>query len=269
MSQITTLTNYDANANAFDYYRQPNPIIVEILKKAFTENEFPILSIGCGTGQYENILSKNISMMGLDKSMGMMEKAKQRIQHVALGDMTSLPFVSHSFSGAYFMQSLHHVGANVDIHKSDRDFARKRALKEAIRVVDRGPIFIVQRDPAQNQAVWFWKYFPRALEVKMMIQPKISLLVEWLNRFGLDQVTAEAIHDPMIRGFYNPSAPLDPGFRRSFSEFSYLSEEDVQMGVRKLQVAINDGSVLEDIAMSKLRFTELGGTVFVVSGTII
>lgn len=202
MPQTTTLTNYDANAAAFDQFRQPNPVIAEKLLTAFSKNKGPILSIGCGTGQYEFILSEKIPILGLDRSIGMIGKAKDRIQNVLLGDMTSLPFAKHQFSGAYFMQSLHHVGANLTIRKNERDLARKTALKEAIRVVHQGPIFIVQRDPSQNKAVWFWKYFPRALEVKLKIQPKIEMYVEWFEGFGLKDVTAEAIHDPMIQGFF-------------------------------------------------------------------
>jgi hypothetical protein len=205
-------------------------------------------------------------VVGIDKSIGMIDKAKERIPNVSLSDMSALPFARGSFSGAYFMQSLHHMGANLSISTEQRNAARRNVLREAIGVVSRGPIFIVQRDPSQNRAVWFWKYFPKAVETKMIIQPKISILVEWLKSFGLKNVRATPIHDPMICNFYEPEAPLDPGFRRSFSEFSYLSEDERQVGVEKLKRAINDGNVWEDIAKCKLRFTEIGGTVFVVSG---
>ena len=266
MRQTKTLTNYDANAWDFDRFRQPNPYIAQKLIDAFSTNEGPILSIGCGTGQYEAILSRKFSIVGMDRSTGMIGKAKERISNVILGDMTFLPFAKNSFSGAYFMQSLHHVGANLSIGMEQRNESRKKVLKETISAINRGPLFIVQRDPSQNQAVWFWKFFPRALEIKMMIQPKIEMLAEWLENLGLENVTAEAVHDPMIRGFYDPKAPLDPGFRRSFSDFSYLSEDDIQIGLQKLLSANNDGSVMDDIEACKLRFSEIGGTVFVVSG---
>ena len=266
MQHLHTLTNYDVIALVYDRFRLPNLIIAEYLSKAFCKTEGPVLSIGCGTGQYEAILSEKIEIIGLDKSQEMVSKAKERILNVTRGDMTGLPYVNSSFSGAYFMQSLHHVGANLSISTQERSSARQRALKEAIRVVHKGPIFIVQRDPSQNQAVWFWKFFPRALEIKLMIQPKVEILAEWLDDFGLENVTAKPIHDTMIRGFYDPEAPLDPGFRRSFSEFSYLSEQDVREGVEKLKLAIHDGSVIEDIRKCKLRFSEIGGSVFIISG---
>lgn len=266
MLQTKTLTNYDANARDFDRFRQPNSTIAKKLIDAFSVSEGPILSVGCGTGQYEAILSRKLAIVGMDRSNGMIGKAKERISNVILGDMTCLPFAKKSFSGVYFMQSLHHVGANLGINPEQRNDVRKSVLKEILGVLNQGPLFIVQRDPSQNQAVWFWKYFPRAVEIKMMIQPKIEMLVEWLENMGLENVTAEPIHDPMIQGFYDPKAPLDAGFRRSFSEFSYLSEDDIQIGLRKLISANDDGSVMDDIEACKLRFSEIGGTVFVISG---
>ena len=266
MSQTNTLTDYDSNATDFDQFRQPSPIIAQILDEAFPTDQGPILSIGCGTGQYEAILSKKRRVLGLDRSAGMIAKAKERISEAVFGDMISLPFARRSFAGVCFMQSLHHMGANLYLSAEQRNTARQRVLKEAVEVVKQGPIFIIQRDPSQNRAVWFWKYFPKAVETKMIIQPKIATLVAWLENLGLANVTAKPIHDPMIRGFYKPEAPLDPRFRRSFSEFSYLSNDEMQAGVNKLKRAIQDGRVKDDITNCKLRFTEIGGTVFVVSG---
>jgi ubiquinone/menaquinone biosynthesis C-methylase UbiE len=267
MRKTTTLTNYDVNAADFDYFRQPNSRIAERLSNSFALKDGTILSLGCGTGMYEAIFSETRTIVGIDRSGGMINRAKERIENLVQGDMLFLPFTDRSFSGAYFMQSLHHVGANLEISPLERDAARKQALKEVIRVIDYGAtIFIVQRDPSQNQAVWFWKYFPRALEAKLVIQPKIKIIMAWLENLGLQNVTSEPINDPMNRRFYDPSAPLDPGFRRSHSDFSYLSEQDVQDGIERLQTAIANGSVLDDIETCKLRFAEIGGTVFVVSG---
>ena len=266
MPDTHTLTNYDANAVDFDWFRQPSPVIVKILQDAFEGVDGSILSIGCGTGQYEAILTQKFRIVGLDKSQGMIAKAKKRFPNVIHADMTVMPLAAGSFSGAYFMQSLHHVGANLTLNTEQRSAARVKALQEAIRVVHQGKIFIVQRDPSQNRAVWFWKYFPEAVETKMMIQPKITSLVRWLKELGLDNVRAKPIQDPMIRDFYDPGAPLDPGFRRSFSDFSYLTEKQMRAGVESLKIAIQDGSVQDEIARCKLRFSEIGGTVFVVSG---
>ena len=266
MVQTRTLTDYDSNAQSFDQFRQPSSIILEKLTKKFFGIDNPILSIGCGTGQYESNLSQTYSVFGFDRSNGMLDLAKERVQNVIQGDMVNLPFGCSKFDGVYFMQSLHHVGANINISMEKREDFRKKALAEAVRVLDRGQVIVVQRDPSQNQAVWFWKFFPKALEVKLTIQTGIRVIMEWLKSLDLENVNAEAIHDPMIRSFCEPDAPLDPGFRRSFSEFSYLSKGEIQIGLRRLKLAINDGSVINDIERCKLRFDEIGGTVFMISG---
>ena len=127
MSKTTTLTNYDVNAADFDHFRQPNPQIAEKLSNTFSLSDGPILSLGCGTGMYETILSEKHTIMGLDRSRGMLIRAGERIQTVLQGDMVHLPFADRSFSGAYFMQSLHHVGANLEISNVNRETARRQA----------------------------------------------------------------------------------------------------------------------------------------------
>jgi len=262
-----TLTDYDRNASSYDQFRRPSPIILSSLEAHFSGvSAAPVLSIGCGTGRMEMALSEHISVLGLDRSHGMLNQAQGRIEHLAQGDMTRMPFEDSSFSGAYFMQSLHHVGANLSIRSEERDKARRKAISEATRVVSHGSIILIQRDPSQNQTVWFWKYFPKALETKLQIQPKITTLVEWFVGAGLSDVQAAPINDPMAKRFFEPDSPLDPIFRRSFSEFSYLSDEDVDQGVEKLKESIQNGFVIQEIENCKQQFKKIGGTVFLIHG---
>lgn len=259
-----TLTDYDTNSNHYDQFRRPNTIIIRELNKYFSGAQGPILSVGCGTGRNEQELSKNHHLVGLDRSTGMLHQARGRLLDLGQADMTKMPFENDSFAGVYFMQSLHHVGANLSIRHQMRAQARKQALAEAVRVLKSGPLVIIQRDPSQNQAVWFWKYFPKALETKLLIQPRVSTLVEWLKSIGLSNITATPINDPMARNFYEPESPLDPTFRRSFSDFSYLSEADLEQGIQRLQESIENGSVHKEIETCKLRFKKIGGTVFMI-----
>jgi hypothetical protein len=196
----------------------------------------------------------------------MLTQAGNRIEYLIQGDMVALPFKNEAFLGLYFMQSFHHVGANLEISPETRDNIRKQVLKEAIRILHYGSLVIIQRDPIQNQAVWFWKYFPQALDTKMKIQPKVADLVHWLQDLGLSNVNAIPIDDPMALNFYEPTSPLDPKFRRSFSEFSYITEGETIRGIARLRNAIKDGSVHDMIAQCKGDFRKIGGTVFIISG---
>ncbi len=265
MGKIDTKTDYDSSATDFDKFRMPSPRILDKLRQTFAPVDGLILSIGCGTGQYEYNLSKNKIIVGLDKSKGMIKIAQKRIDNCVLGNMLELPFADNSFKGVYFMQSFHHMGANFSISQNERIAARKKVLSEAFRILKGGHLLIIQRDPSQNQAIWFWKYFPKALEKKLIIQPKISTLVEWLSDIGLQNIEAIPVYDPMIEGFYDPQGPLQKGFRRSFSEFSYLSESEMRKGVQDLKDAVEKGIVEKEILACREKFKEIGGTVFIVS----
>jgi len=266
LDKTRTLTNYDGQAAQYDQYRRPSPLLLEHLKSSFHGAEKPILSFGCGTGRMECELAKQFSIIGSDLSIGMLKQACERLDDLVQGDMTRMPYKDGSASGMYFMQSLHHIGANLSIEDEAREFARREVLEEAFRVLHRGPIIIIQRDPIQNQAVWFWKYFPKGLETKLKIQPKVSEIKKWLNLIGFENIKAIPISDPMAKGFYEPESPLDPKFRCSFSEFSYLSDEDIRLGVERLSQSIENGSVHTDIERCKNRLREIGGTVYLIQG---
>ena len=267
-SRSDTVTPYNDWADDYDRFRHPSHVLVRTLHKilAPASKRGPILSLGCGTGQYEAVLGLD-RIVGLDKSPSMLRIARNRVWKCVLGDMRDLPFPDGSFVGVYLMQSLHHVGNNFNIDSDDRRQQRKRVLTEAFRVLSVGPVAIVQRDPSQNRVVWFWKYFPEALRKKLLIQPQVSSILAWLAEVGFAEGRSIPLDDPMIKGFCEPQAPLDPGFRRSFSEFSYLSQHEIARGVKRLTQAIQTGAVSQDIADCKARFAEIGGTVFLTTAT--
>jgi SAM-dependent methyltransferase len=264
MPETKTLTDYDSYAEDFDSMRKPSPLLVNELKKIFG-SDILVLSIGCGTGQYEEAFRNGKNIIGLDKSIRMLNLAKKRINYCINGNMLNLPFKDNAFDGVFFMQSLHHLGANFEISIKERNHVRKLALREAVRVLKKGYLLIIQRDPIQNQAVWFWKYFPKALEKKLVIQPPIEVLIKWLKDLGFSKVKAIPVDDPMIKGFYNAEAPLHPSFRKSFSEFSYLTETELENGVKMLKKAIMEGCAQKEIEKCKKNFLKIGGTVFIVS----
>ena len=92
MIKTDTLTNYDSSAYDFDKFRKPSPLLVEFLKESFSAVDGLILSLGCGTGQYEDAFRSGEKIVGLDKSQGMLEIARNRVQYCCLGDMINLPF---------------------------------------------------------------------------------------------------------------------------------------------------------------------------------
>lgn len=265
MFNTTPHSDYDSCAKEYNAYRRPGRELLRRLRAAFAGGEKAVLSIGCGSGRYEKTLSRYVSVIGLDLSHGMLRLARKRISRVVQGNMLHLPFPDDCFSGAYFIQSLPQLGASLSISPEERVQVRKKALQEAIRVIDTGTLLIVQRDPLQDRVIWFWEYFPQAIERKLTIQTRITTIVNWLKRLGLRRVIATPIRDPMITGFYDPESPLKSGFRHAFSEFNYLSEQEYEQGAARLKKAISDGSVQEVIGKNKEMFAKIGGALFLIS----
>lgn len=265
-----TSTPYDQIALRYEATRQPGEATVRELRSILATVPVGglVLSAGCGTGQYEAALGPDWEIVGLDQSSSMLRIAESRVARAVLGDMMHMPFSNNKFDAVYFVQSLHHVGGNVGIASAERQRARRQAVLEAARVLRAGPIAIVQSDPAQNRCVWFWQYFPEALERKLVVQPTIEDIKEWLHDSGFGDVKAVPVDDPIIKGFYDIKAPLDPAFRDAFSEFSYLTKQEVLDGLSRLRRAIHDGSVLAAVADAKRRFRKLGGTVTIVSARL-
>jgi SAM-dependent methyltransferase len=268
MTRHETVTPYNENAGDFDRLRRAGANTLGRLRYILSgvQPSSMILSLGCGSGQFEAELAPAYDLVGLDLSARMLAIAKHRLRRVVRGDMLKLPFPGCSFGGGYCVQSLHHVGATFDITTGERTAARKNVLREIWRVLAAGPCAVVQRDPSQNKAVWFWKYFPEALERKMIIQPPVAAIKEWMAEIGFTAIEAVPIVDEMNRRFYEPEAPLTPAFTRSFSEFSYLSPAELAAGKERLRTAITSGQVHEDIRRSQERFEEIGGHLFVVHG---
>ena len=268
MGKCNTLTDYDSSARDYERLRRPSPATVQALRAVFSSvpDEGVVLSLGCGTGHYEEALFHGRGVIGLDRSSAMLRMARARVEHCVEGYIVRLPFADSIFEGVYFVQSLHHVGANLSINPSDRDELRKTALAEAVRVLRKGPLAIVQRDSSQIEAVWFWKYFPAALATKLAIQPRIDAVMAWLSELGIEHLRATPVDDPMIESFYDAESPLDVRFQRAFSEFGYLTHKQRSEGTKRLRAAIRSGRVADEIETCRKRFAEIGGTVFVVSG---
>ena len=264
----STVTNYDSSAAAYDQLRIPGEAVVNALKSVF-ENVSPqgqILSLGCGTGQYESSLTMPGHIVGLDQSRQMLNIARERVEICLQANMVELPFQNGLFDGAYFVHSLHHVGGSLDVPDGVRDAMRRQVLAETTRVISSGPLCIIQRDPSQSEAIWFWKYFPEALKTKLVLQPKVSTLMSWFKELGLTSVCATPVDEPMIQGFYDWQALLTPEFRKSFSEFSYMTDDEIEAGVKMLTDSANKGLVEQEIENCKKRFAEIGGATFIVSG---
>lgn len=171
-----------------------------------------VLDAGCGTGLIlDRVQAELRSVVGMDLSMGMLQKAGQRVdaktRALVQGSLTDLPFAADSFDAAFSFKVLAHVP---DIHKAVQELARvvrpgghlilefynplsvrgllwklKRPSLVA-KGLDEGQVFTRFDNPAQAQ-----RYFPKGWKIvdrrgirimtpaaKLMSIPQIGALME-------------------------------------------------------------------------------------------
>ena len=104
----------------------------------------------------------------------------------------------------------------------------------------------------------------KTLETNMKIQPKISETKMRSSVLGFTSVSPDRIEDLLSRNFCNPESPLDPDFRNSISEFTYLPRDELSGGLERLSISIHVGSIENDIKQYQKRFKEIGGSVFII-----
>lgn len=112
-----------------------------------------ILDLGCGTGRLTARLEGG-AVYGIDRALGMLERARARGLAVVLGDANALPFAAASFDALVSTDSAFGL------------FDWSRALAECARVLTRSGILVVH---LRTHAIWS----PRA-PFERTIDPSVS-----------------------------------------------------------------------------------------------
>jgi ubiquinone/menaquinone biosynthesis C-methylase UbiE len=107
------------------------------------------LDLGCGQGWYLSALANaGYRMHGLDYSRGQLTKAAKRgggatALRLCQGDAQTLPFPDGTFDFAYSINAFHHLPSRA---------AQDRAIREIVRVLRPGGVFILHEINTQNPA---------------------------------------------------------------------------------------------------------------------
>lgn len=180
----------DKNFKYNDYYKITSPHYNElrldketeinrtcsILKRYIKPEDGLVLDIGCGTGRYSIYLKRlGFNVTGVDISLDQLAQVSDSIP-VHCVSATELPFEDGKFLCCLFILSIHQM----DISE------RKKALKEAVRVLRTGGFLIIKtcshKDlhmrPLNNE-------FPSALKINLKRYPDIQLLEEEIKTFGI------------------------------------------------------------------------------------
>jgi len=235
--------DYDRVAPRYDErYRHGGPTgVAETLHRIVAGCE-RVLEVGCGTGHWLAELAPAVRLVcGLDRSLGMLAKAKSNASNLAQGDAGALPYRASSFGAVYCVNAFHHFGA-------PRDF-----LAEAFRLLrPGGAIAVIGMDPNALRDRWYlYDFFPGMLETDRRRFPSSSQIAAWMREVGFAGIAAgEAARiqgEAEGKGVY-ADVILS---RTGTSQCTLLSDAEFDAGMARIAAAADAGQrFVTDIALN-------------------
>ena len=226
---------YDSVSKNYDTSRAASAEIVNKLINLLKVNsDSVLLDMGCGTGNYTAALQQLAKLIiGVDLSLGMIKKARTKLPspNFICGNISSLPFNSEKFDGAYSTQVIHHVQKK-DIF-----------IREAHRVLRRGAYIAIETcSHSQILTYWFCHYFPKSFELEKKRIPAIETIIAMLESAGFSNIGIEICFQNVIAN-ETLEKYLDKNYRDGISTFALLSEEEIEIGCNKLREDIASGAI--------------------------
>lgn len=202
-----------------------------------------VLEVGCGTGHWLTLLDSVVECYGLDFSMGMLEKARQKSASflLARGTSTHLPYRENGFGLLLCVNALHHFDEPAAF------------ICEAERVLrPGGALAIVGMDPKTESDRWYvYDYFQGAYETDLARYPSGEQLLEWLQEAGF-MGCRRLIATRIKRSFRGKEVLADPTLQKhGTSQLALLTDAAYAAGMARINSALrvaDEGG--EDIVFS-------------------
>lgn len=245
---------YDNISRIYDVSRAANAETIEkLIRLLHVDCNSMLLDMGCGTGNYTAALQQVAkSVMGIDVSISMIEQARAKFPLLPFicSDVTSLPFDSETFDGAFGIQILHHI-------KKKEIF-----LREAHRVLQKGAYMAIHScSHRQMRVFWFYHYFPKGLEVDLARIPDSGQITSLLEKAEFSDVGIEICYHDVVVADEAPECYLNKDYRDGVSTFALLTEEDIKLGCEKIQEDIASGAVESVVRQSEAKVaSDVGGS---------
>jgi ubiquinone/menaquinone biosynthesis C-methylase UbiE len=224
-------TDYSKIAERYDknphrQYSEIDKILEDYLKQT-AQQEYDILDLACGTGDYlafhvQAFRDYNIHWYGLDATEEMLQIAKQKVKGVEFseGYAESLPYEAERFDFIINNYAFHHFEN------------KSRALDEIKRVLKKRGIFRIRNISPQHMPKWnIYQYFPHAVTEdqkrfwnnariydeleKRGFEVKIKVDYR-LERIQLTEVLAEVVN-------------------RDISQLNIISDQHYERGVKRIR----------------------------------
>lgn len=265
--------DYNSISKTYDNLRVP--VGLDSLDKALelasknigvSKNSIKLLDVGCGTGNYLDILKDKVgSCTGLEINEGMLSKAQakhkgsDKITFVP-GDATNMVdfMQTESFDVVITTQTLHHMSMEV----------QRKVLVNIGKVLKPGGVFWTSTyTPDQLGGYWFHFLIPQAAALFSARFPGIPLLKKQLSDAGLIDSTIEVIMESTINQdqYYDLTGPFDTNYRNADSMWSLATTEELEAGLLWWRQQIEEGSAEDLLKKFDKRRLSVGQTISVTS----
>ncbi len=192
-----------------------------------------ILEVGCGTGRWLAELSPVArSVHGLDLSVEMLRKAKQREERFCLtrGQATQLPFPDAIFDLIFCVNALHHFD-QPQFFISEAH----RALRSG------GALAIIGMEPPRDLERWYlYKYFEGTYEADLRRFPSAETVLDWMNEASFDRMEWRLV-ERIVNHKTGREILEDPFLQKqSTSQLVLLTDEAYAAGLSRMKAALAD-----------------------------
>ncbi|MCC6166356.1 MAG: class I SAM-dependent methyltransferase [Caldilineaceae bacterium] len=231
--------NYDEISRVYDEVRGVDRAVIQsLLNGVDLDASCAVLDIGCGTGNYTDVMQRLMQarITGLDQSEGMLAKARAKNGQIDFrqGDAQQMLFAGASFDFVYMTDVIHHV---TEIG---------RLLGEIARVLrPGGKVCIVTQSHAQIGRRPIAAFFPATVAVDTARYPDIPQIVAAAAAHSLAFVREERLGEgePTLYG-----QPFLAAVRaRGYSMLRLISDEEYRRGLAQVEAQLAQG----DLAVPK------------------
>ncbi len=231
----TIMINYDQISTTYDSVRQADlDLVNHLVVEAQISEDSDVLDIGCGTGNYADLLQKvsHAHVYGVEPSEGMLTKALQKNSELVIkqGDAEHLPFGADTFDFIYMTDVIHHI-PHIDVMFAELNRVLKPQAKACIvtqshRQIDKRPIT---------------RFFPATALVDKARYPDIPQIVTSASTQNLKFLKAE----PMNEG---KPITLDEAFltlvkTKGYSMLRLITDAEFREGLMRLEQQLSLGRI--------------------------
>ena len=222
--------DYDRVAPTYDErYRYGDPEGIAACVHAVAVGAARVVEVGCGTGHWLAEVAPSAGFAcGLDRSRGMLEKARATSLPLVQADGCVVPFRAAAVDALFCVNALHHFPA-------PRDF-----VAEAGRVLrPGGRIAVVGMDPSAGLDRWYlYDHFSGTLETDRRRYPSALQIAAWMHDAGFASVERgiAARIQATLRG---RDVYADPTLSKNgTSQLTLLSDNEFAAGMARIEDAI-------------------------------